>query len=100
MIEDRDFNEYIEAFKKLPLKKKQDLTIKEIIELFAFINKLQNDLNLNNNVLYNKEIEDLNNETATEDDFVEAVYVYIYSLKEYLADYIEKISSLIYKESD
>lgn len=100
MIEDKDFNEYIEVFKKLPLKKKQDLTIKEIIELFTFINKLQSDLNLNNGVLYNKEIDDLNDKSATEDDFVEAIYVYICSLKEYLADYIEKISCLIYKESD
>ena len=100
MIENKAFNEYIEVYKKLSLKKKQDLVIEEILDIFKFLNKLKQDLNLDNNVLFNKELDDLKNVDFTDDDFVEAVYVYMCSLKEYLADYIEVVSKLIYKDGD
>lgn len=100
MIESKAFNEYIEVYKKLSLKKKQDLVVEEILDIFKFLNKLKQDLNLDNNVLFNKELDDLKNVDFTDDDFVEAVYVYMCSLKEYLADYIETVSKLIYKDGD
>ena len=100
MIESKAFNEYIEVYKKLSLKKKQDLVVEEILDIFKFLNKLKQDLNLDNNVLFNKELDDLKNVDFTDDDFVEAVYVYMCSLKEYLADYIEAVSKLIYKDGD
>ena len=100
MIESKAFNEYIEVYKKLSLKKKQDLVVEEILDIFKFLNKLKQDLNLDNNVLFNKELDDLKNADFTDDDFVEAVYVYMCSLKEYLADYIEAVSKLIYKDGD
>ena len=47
---------------------------------------------VNNNkikVLFNREITDMNKEECSEDDFVEAMFVYINSIKELLASYID-----------
>ena len=62
-VEDSKFNEMIEVFKKLPLKNKKEIDKDDY-------------------VLYNKEILDVEKEEQTEDDFVEAIYVYLSSVKE------------------
>ncbi len=90
-IEDKTFNNYIEAFKKLPIKEKKDITIIEIQKLLSFTEKLNKSTNNQNKILINKEIKDLKNENSTEDDFIEAVLVYIHSIEESLANYIDKI---------
>ena len=40
-------------------------------------------------VLYNREIQDLKNNNATQDDFVEAMFVYVHSVKELFASLID-----------
>lgn len=97
-MEKEAFNNYVSAFKELSIKEKEDLTIKEIIDIFSFLNKLRQDIGINSEVLYNKEIAELNQDNRTYDDFVEAVFVYMCSLKEYFSEYIDKISDVLYVE--
>lgn len=97
-MEKEAFNNYVAAFKELSLREKEDLTINEIVEIFTFMNKLRQDIGITNDVLISQEMNDLNNENRTPDDFVEAVFVYICSLKEYLAEYVDKVADVLYVE--
>ena len=90
-VEDETFDKYIESFKKLPTKEKKEITIKEIQKLLSFTEKLNELINNPNKILINKELKDLQNENNTEDDFIEAVLVYIHSIEESLTNYIDKI---------
>ena len=89
--QDELFDKYIEAFKKLPLKEKKEITIKKIQKLLSYVDKLNETINNPNKILYNKEIQDIKKTNSTEDDFIEAVLVYIHSIEESLANYIDKI---------
>lgn len=93
-----EFDEYVETFKKLPLLKKKELTIQEIKVLIALLSKLNQDLNVDDRILLNKEILDLQKDTQTEDDFVEAVFVYINIIKETLSDYLDVTTDILYEE--
>ena len=97
MIQNETFNEYIEAYKKLPLQKKKQMANEEVKKLLAFIEKANNDLNLNDTILFNREILDLNSDNVSDDDFVEATFVYIYSIREALSIYFNTVSKILYK---
>lgn len=97
MIENESFNKYIEAYKKLPLDKKKTMVNKETKELLAFIEKANNDLNLKNTILFNREILDLNKKDVSDDDFVEAMFVYIYAIREAVGKYFNEVSKILYK---
>lgn len=85
MKENEKFNQYVEDFTKLPLEKKKEIVNKQMKKVLAFIEKIKQDLNINSEILFNKEILDLNKKGATEDDFVEAMFVYAYSMQESLS---------------
>ena len=85
-VEDSSFNEYVEAFKKLPLENKKKVVETDFKELIALLKEVDD----NDYVVYNKEILDVERKEQTEDDFVEAVFVYLCSVKEMLANYITK----------
>ena len=80
-VEDSKFNEMIEVFKKLPLKTKKEIVQNDFKELIAVLKEIDKD----DYVLYNKEILDVEKEEQTEDDFVEAIYVYLSSVKEMMS---------------
>ena len=84
-LENTNFNNYVESYKKLPLKTKKEILEKEFQELLTILEKIDKN---HNEVLYNKEILDIRKENQTEDDFVEAIFVYLYSIKELLGNYI------------
>ena len=95
MKENENFNQYVESFTKLPLEKKKEIVNKQMKKVLAFIEKLKQDINVNSEILFNKELLDLNKEDATEDDFVEAMFVYAYSIQESLSVYSKAISKKI-----
>ena len=80
----KEFNECIENYKKLNLKEKVQIAKTEMKELMAALVEINIQKGYTPKVLYNKEIRELD----TFDDFVEATYVYINSLKELLGDYV------------
>jgi len=90
-IKDNDFDNYIEAYKKLNLSDKKNLVENEFYEIMIVLQKLCNNNGKHPKVLYNKEVMDIKKEGSTEDDFVEAVFTYCNSIKELLAEFVESI---------
>lgn len=84
------FDEYIEKFKKLPLQRKKDLTIEEIKEILAVIEQFKSLKNLDSKILLNNAIIKTKSDN-TYDEFVEAIFVYMHSIQESLAEYLESI---------
>lgn len=97
MLENESFNEYVLAFKKMPLDKKKEMVNKEMKKTLAFIEKLKQDFNIKKDILFNREILDLNQKNVSDEDFVEAMFVYVYSIQESLALYFNEISKFLYK---
>ena len=88
-IEDINFDNYVSKYKNLPLKEKKEIVEKEIEELLVVLNVLNEKYGQKPKILFNREILDLKKEHATEADFVEAMFVYSYSIKELLASLID-----------
>ena len=89
-----NLDEYIEYFKGLPLKEKQEIVIDELKTITGMTNKMCKEIGANNEVLLNREVTDVNNEVYTEDDFSEAVITYICSIKNSLSDFSIKLSEI------
>lgn len=90
-INDEKFDAYIDSYIKLPLEEKKKLVEKQIEEIIIVLTELNIKKGNKNNVLFNREILDLKKENATESDFVEAMFVYFYSIKELLASVIDNV---------
>lgn len=88
---DKAFDAYVESYKKLPLIEKKKIIEKEFKEIIGTFYGLINRYNVNPKVLFNREILDLNKEEFTEDDFAEAVFVYIYTVKELIGNYVDVV---------
>ena len=90
-IDDNNFNDYVEKYKNLPLNEKKQIVENQIKELIAALDTLNQRYGKNPKLLFNREILDLRKEDATEADFVEAIFVYSYSIKELIASFVEGI---------
>lgn len=95
MKNNMDFNEYVEKFKELPLENKKEITIDEMKEVIALLTKLNSDLNIDSKILLNEEILEVSNNK--EDDYVEAIFVYINAIKEAIGTYVDKVTDLLYE---
>ena len=84
----KDFDNYVEEFKKLSLDEKKKLTIEEFKKIIVLFEKLNQENNNDTEVLFNREILDLNKTNSTEDDYVEAVFVYINTMQELIGNYL------------
>ena len=91
-IEDSNFDDYINKYKNLSLKEKKELVEQQIEELLVVLKALNEQRGKKPKILFNREILDLKREGATEDDFVEAMFVYSYSIKELLASFVESVN--------
>lgn len=76
------FDELISSFKALPTDLKRQKLLDEVKYLIAAYERicLENDIEYNK--IKSKEILDLNNGTESEDDYLEALFVYMQYLKE------------------
>lgn len=88
-VDNNEFNDLVEKYKKLELIEKKRIVEEEIKEFIAVLDKLNSRQGKKTNLLFNREILDLKKEDSTEDDFVEAMYVYINSIKELFASLID-----------
>ncbi|MDO4341516.1 MAG: hypothetical protein Q4C44_02090 [bacterium] len=87
--ENEEFNNYVLMFKQLPKKEKEETLINILKENLVVVEKLLENKNINRDILYNREILDLKNVNYTDDDYLEAVFVYLHSFRELFASYIE-----------
>lgn len=88
MFEEK-LNNFVEAYKKLSLVDKKVALEKEIKETLALLEKLHQNLGKENTILLNKEVLDVKDGVSSEDDFVEAMFVYILMIQESLASYVD-----------
>ncbi len=88
---DKDFDIYVESYKKLPLIEKKKIIEKEFKEIIGAFDELISRYNVSPKLLFNREILDLNKDDFTEDDFAEAVFVYIYAIKELIGNYVDVV---------
>lgn len=87
-----EFDNYIDCYKKLPLVEKKNHVINEIHTLLALLEKINTGTSgYDYKLLYNREILDVGKDSSSEEDFVEAIFVYIHIIQEAIADYIDKI---------
>lgn len=85
------FSDFIEEYKTKGLKEKQQFVINDLKEMIACIQQLCYLKGIKTDLLINKEILDVNSPSYTEDDFAEAVYVYIQMFKEVISDFLDPI---------
>ncbi len=93
-METENFEEYMEFFKSQPLKEKQSIIIDQLKMLSALTNTMCKELNISNEILINRELIDLKNSNYTEDDFAEAIIVYINSIQNSLCDFSNHLSDI------
>lgn len=97
MERQKAFDEYVSAFCDLDLVQKKEMVLKEIKETLAVTQKIANDIGNNNELLINKEVLDARDlENCSEDDFYEALFVYIHSIQESLGTIFDKIGEDYY----
>ena len=84
------FNGYLEVFKRLQISDKRQEIIYAINEITASFASLAEDANINVEYIKSKEIIELNNGYETEDDYLEALLVYIENAKNVLGQYLLK----------
>ncbi len=82
------FNEYMEAFKALDIPNKRMEIINSVKEINAIIDNLAEESKIDLGYLKSREILDMKNGLEGEDDFLEALLVYIENFKNLLAQYI------------
>lgn len=86
------FKEYIEAFKKMETIDKRKEIIHEINEVTAMFDMLATEADISLSYLKSSEISDLKDGYESEDDYLEALLVYIENAKSVLGQYLSKTS--------
>ena len=94
MIE-KEFEEYLNKYKILSLKEKQNVVIEQLKMLSVLTNQMCTNLNVKNELLLSKELVDLKNENYTEDDFSEAILTLVNSIQNSLCDFNLKLVDIM-----
>lgn len=85
----KSFDEYIIEFKKLTTLEKREEVLSSIKDLIAIFEGLASMDKINLNYLKSKEILDIKT-SHTEDDFLEAIIVYLENAKNLIGQYLDK----------
>ena len=88
-----DFNEFMNYYRKLTLKEKKEMVLQELKVLAASTNKACESLEVNNEVLVNNDLLDIK-KNDSEDDYIEALMVYICSVKNSFCDLIDGLNKI------
>ena len=76
------FEELINSYKALPLKEKKNKLMFEVKTLIAILKNICVEENIKHQELKSKEILDIKNGEESENDYLEAMFVYVEYLKE------------------
>ena len=101
-MQNEDFNDYMIFFKSQSLAEKQSIILEQLKILTGYTNNMCSSLNIKNDILLNDELLDLKNNEYSQDDFAEALIVYINSIQNSLNDYnigLDRITDILI-ESD
>lgn len=89
-----NFEEYMKFFKEQDLQNKQSIIIDQLKMLATLSNTMCRELNVDNNLILNKELLDIKQKDYTEDDFAEAAITLICSIQNSLCDFDQKLSDI------
>lgn len=78
------FEQVVNDYKKLDLNKKRTKLIDELKVMIAVLEKICIDNKIEYREIKSKEILDLNKDNVSEEDYLEALFVYVEYLKEVL----------------
>ena len=92
-----EFNNLVGLYKNMSNQEKKDALIKEFKTNLAAIEKLNNDLEIKHELLINREVLDVDKDTATDDDYLEAYFVYLHMRNDSMLSFVEKISNEFYE---
>lgn len=87
------FKEYVDAFKKMETIDKRKEIIRNINEVTAMFDMLATESNIQLSYLKSNEISELKDGYESEDDYLEALLVYIENAKSVLGQYLAKVDS-------
>ena len=96
-MKDEEFEKYMEKYKTKSLKEKQSILIDQAKFLSVFSTDMCKNIGIHNDVLINREMKDIIKEDYTEDDFAEAMLVYINSIQKSLIDFADKTDDILSK---
>ena len=82
------FNDYLTEFKKLSISGKRSEIVNNLKEFIAIFDGLATKEGIELDYIKSSEIKDLDNENVSEDDFLEAVFVYFEVAKSILGQYL------------
>jgi len=85
------FKEYVDAFKQMETPDKRKEIIRNINEITAMFDMLASEANIQVSYLKSKEVSELKDGYESEDDYLEALLVYIENAKSVLGEYLVKI---------
>ena len=88
------FKEYIASVKQLDVKDKRQEIIRAVNEITAMFDFLASQENIQLTYLTSAEVLDLNNGYESEDDFLEALLVYVENAKSVLGEYLLKTKNI------
>ncbi len=94
-MEQENFQEYMNYFKEQSLKDKQSIIIDQLKMLSSLTNTMCKQLKIENEIIINRELIDLNKDKYTEDDFAEAVIVYVNSIQNSICDFDLKLTEIL-----
>ena len=93
-----NFEQYMDYYKKLPLKNKQKIALNQLKMLSQMTNKMCNELNINNEIIMTQELIEVSKEEYTEDEYSNALIVLINSIQNSLCDFDIKLTELLEKD--
>lgn len=92
-----NFNSCVKEFCNLELFEKRQVIVDDLIETLSIVDKVANDIGNAPELLLNREILDAKNlKECSEDDFNEALFVYLHSIREPLGAILERIGNDYY----
>ena len=93
-----NFEQYMDYYKKLPLKNKQKIALNQLKMLSQMTNKMCNELNINNEIIMTQELIEVSKEEYIEDEYSNALIVLINSIQNSLCDFDIKLTELLEKD--
>lgn len=91
---EQNFDEYMEDYKKLPLKEKQNIIFEQLKILTSLTEKMCDEIGAENELILSNELTDLSKDDYTEDDFAEAVITLVNSIQNSLCDFSLKLTEI------
>ena len=87
------FKEYVDAFKQMETIDNRKEIIRNINEVTAMFDMLAAESNMQLSYLKSKEVTDLKDGYESEDDYLEALLIYIENAKSVLGQYLTKVNN-------